>query len=123
METPLKRVLVIDDSMIAADTLVRLLSLLGWEAVSAYSAEMARTILATPVDIILLDISMPGMDGYEFVAWLRNEMGLTIPVVALTGHGLKEDKDKAYEVGFTAHLTKPIGQKELQELLPQLLAQ
>lgn len=117
-----KRVLVVDDSEIAADGLARLLACLGWNATCAYSAAGARESLINDVDVILLDIGMPDMDGYEFIQVLRNDMGLTIPVVALTGYGLEEDKSKALAAGFSAHLTKPIGTKELQELLPALLA-
>lgn len=117
-----KRVLIVDDSELAANGLARLLNCLGWDAACVHSAADARNFLVGDVDIILLDIGMPGMDGYEFIKVLRNEMGLTIPVVALTGYGLEEDKDKALAAGFNAHLTKPIGAKELQEMLPTLLS-
>lgn len=115
-----RRVLVVDDNRIAADALVRLLTLLECEARSAYSAASARASLSTNVDLILLDIGMPDMDGYEFVQVLRKEMGLTIPIVALTGYGSPEDQEKALAAGFTAHLTKPVGAEDLRGILAQL---
>lgn len=115
-----RRVLVVDDNAIAADALVRLLTALECNAVSAYSAASARASLATEVDLILLDIGMPDMDGYEFIRILRNEMGLTTPIIALTGYGSSEDQKKALEAGFTAHLTKPIGVEDLRGMLANL---
>ncbi|HEY5383502.1 MAG TPA: response regulator, partial [Candidatus Paceibacterota bacterium] len=71
-------------------------------------------------DIILLDIGMPHMDGYKVVQALRTR-GVTVPIVALTGYGLSEDKQKALDAGFTTHLTKPIGIKELSETFREFL--
>ena len=118
-----KKVLVVDDNSLAADGLVRLLKALGWNAESVYSAREARSYLSThKPDIVLLDIGMPGMDGYELVAILRNEMKIEVPIIALSGYGLVEDREKALEAGFTAHLTKPVGMKELQETLHSYVA-
>ena len=118
-----KRVFVVDDNALAADGLVRLLKAMGWEAESAYSARDARVYLTNnSADIVLLDIGMPGMDGYELVSALRGEMNLEIPIIALSGYGLVEDRQKALDAGFTAHLTKPVGMKELQETLDSYIS-
>lgn len=115
-----KHILIVDDNIQAADALVKLFNKLGGYAEARYSGE--ETIAHTDIekfDVILLDIGMPRMDGYEVVKTLR-ERGLTRPIVALTGYGLIEDKQKASSAGFDAHLTKPIGIKELRELFASL---
>jgi CheY-like chemotaxis protein len=87
-------------------------------ASSVYSAQEARNYLQTETaDILIIDIGMPEMNGYEFARILRNELQLTIPLIALTGYGLAEDVDRTLAAGFTAHLTKPVGMNELQETL------
>ena len=59
---------------------------------------------------------MPHMDGYATIQALRTK-GVSIPIVALTGYGLLEDKQKALDAGFTAHLTKPVGLKDIAAML------
>jgi signal transduction histidine kinase/ActR/RegA family two-component response regulator len=110
-----QRVLVVDDNSQAADSLVRLMNEMGAQAEAVYSGEeaLAHENLSN-FDIILLDIGMPHMDGYKVIQALRAR-GVTTPVIALTGYGLREDKQKALDAGFTTHLTKPIGIKDLSE--------
>lgn len=115
-----KRILVVDDNIAAADALVKLFNKLGGIAEARYSGE--ETIAHTNLDafdVILLDIGMPRMDGYEVVKTLRGR-SFAKHVVALTGYGLTEDKQKASSAGFDAHMTKPIGVKELRELFDSL---
>ncbi len=69
-------------------------------------------------DYIILDIGMPRMDGYEVVQELRAR-GYDKPVIALTGYGLEDDKQKAFAAGFTSHLTKPIGIADLQAVFKE----
>ena len=71
-------------------------------------------------DIIILDIGMPHMDGHEVVRALRAR-GVLTPIVALTGFGLREDKQKALDSGFTAHMTKPVGIKELSGVFKEYI--
>jgi len=117
-----RRVLVVDDNIQAANSLVKLLNKLGGHAEALYSGidALAHKTLSD-FDIIILDIGMPHMDGYEVVRALRARGVPPPPVVALTGYGLREDKQKALDAGFSAHLTKPIGTKELSELFKELL--
>jgi CheY-like chemotaxis protein len=97
---------------------VRLFSALGWIATARYSA---REALATTdelhPDIIFSDISMPEMDGYDYVRALRQSGHTDLPVVALTGHGLEEDRAKAIAAGFNDHLTKPAGVVDLRRIV------
>jgi CheY-like chemotaxis protein len=117
-----KKVLVVDDNVLAANAMVRLLCALGWDAESRYSAQEARNHLREQVpDLMLLDIGMPEMDGYEFVGIVRNELQITIPVIALSGYSSSEDRAKAQQAGFTSHLVKPIAMQELQQTLLSLL--
>ncbi len=115
-----QRVLVVDDNKQAADSLVKLLNQRGSHARAVYSGEAALAQSLAATDVIILDIGMPHMDGYEVIHALRAR-GVKIPVMALTGYGLREDKQKALDAGFTAHLTKPIGIKEISEVFKEFL--
>jgi signal transduction histidine kinase/CheY-like chemotaxis protein len=114
-----KKILVVDDNQAAADSLVRLLIALGWE--DAHALYDGRSVLPYlkqhKVDTIFLDVGMPDMNGYELVTLLRERGYADLPIIALTGYGLPEDKQKALDAGFSAHLTKPIGTRELREAL------
>ncbi len=116
-----QRVLVVDDNIQAASSLVKLLNGLGAHAEAVYTGADA---LAHPnlsdFDAILLDIGMPHMDGYAVIKTLLAR-GVQIPIIALTGYGLLEDKEKALNAGFANHLTKPVGVKELNAAFTALL--
>ncbi len=115
------RVLIVDDNVLAADSLTKLLNRLGAHAEARYSGKDALLHeRLSAFDIIILDIGMPHMDGYKVVQALRAR-GVQVPIVALTGYGLSEDKQKALDAGFTAHLTKPISIKELDETFKEFL--
>src|SRR5262249_60810865 len=78
--------------------------------------------LATRPDAALVDIGLPGIDGYEVARRLRaTEQGKDIVLVALTGYGRPEDRDRALESGFDAHLVKPVDPEELNRLLVDLM--
>ncbi len=113
------KILIVDDNAPAADSLTRLLNRIGMDARCVYSAASALQEDLRNFDVLLLDIAMPEMDGYQLVRALR-ERGMTTPIVALTGYGLEDDKRRAAEAGFTAHLTKPVGLKDIRELLSQI---
>ncbi len=115
------RIIVADDNAPAADALVRLLNKLGARAEAVYSGyETLGCEHLHEIDLFLLDVGMPHMDGYELVAALRNR-GISAPIVALTGYGLSGDKQRAHEAGFTAHLTKPVSLAELHAVFEQVL--
>jgi CheY-like chemotaxis protein/two-component sensor histidine kinase len=111
------RVLIVDDNKDAADSLAMLLSLDGHTVRAVYSAQAA--IEAAPsfnADLILLDIGLPSMDGYEVASRLR-AAGNDSTLVALTGYGQKEDIERALSAGFNAHLAKPVESSKLEEIL------
>lgn len=117
-----RRVLIVDDNEEAADSLVKLLNMLGNHAEAVYSgADALAHIDLSKFDIIILDIGMPHMDGYEVIRALRERGIPPPPVVALTGYGLREDKQKALDAGFSAHCTKPVGIKELNAMFKDVL--
>jgi signal transduction histidine kinase/CheY-like chemotaxis protein len=119
--TTTKRILIIDDNQAAADALVRLFNALGYSAIAHYSAKDAFVHMdETPVDIIFADIGMPEMNGYEFVKTLRENGYTDMPVVALTGYGLEEDRARAMDAGFNEHLTKPVGAEDLRRTISSL---
>lgn len=103
------RVLVVDDNKDAADALGHLLSHHGSDVRISYLAEPAIDLLDefNPA-IVLLDIGLPFMDGYEACKRMRAMKGTGVRIVALTGWGQDSDRHRAAEAGFDAHLTKPV---------------
>jgi CheY-like chemotaxis protein len=114
-----RRVLVIDDNVDAADTLAALIVALGGEARTAYGGRPGLVCAAEfRPDVILLDIGMPDMDGYETCRRLRAEdFGRRAYIVAVTGWGQQQDRERALADGFDAHLTKPADPRVLEQLL------
>ena len=115
---PRRRILVVDDNVDAAETLAMLLRLSGHHVRVAHDGpaalEAARSL---PPEVVLLDIGMPGMDGYEVARRLRQLPGLAGAVlVALTGWGQEQDRRRSKEAGFDHHLTKPADPLALREL-------
>ena len=104
-----KRVLVVDDNHDAAAMMEALLELYGHTVLVAHNAETALTLAQEArVDVALLDIGLPGMDGYELARQLRaQDCTRNMRLVAVTGWGQEADKTRARAAGFDAHLTKP----------------
>ncbi len=115
------RVLLVDDNVDAAESLAMLLRLWGHEVAVAHDGPAAlRAAAAQRPQVALLDIGLPGMDGYELARRLRSQTGLgPVVLVALTGWGQDEDRRRSHEAGFDHHLTKPVELAALQELLTQ----
>jgi two-component system, sensor histidine kinase len=111
------RVLVVDDNEDAADSLAMLLSLEGHVVRAVYDGRSAlATASAFDPDLILLDIGLPSMNGYEVANRLRGE-GVRAALIALTGYGQAEDIELAVKAGFEAHAAKPVELSKLQEML------
>jgi PAS domain S-box-containing protein len=113
------RILVVDDNIDAAETLATLLRLSGHDVRTAYDglAALETTSRFNP-EIVLLDIGLPGMDGYEVARELRDRRkadGLLL--VALTGYGQAEDRRLSREAGFDFHLVKPVDPDALEQLI------
>jgi len=104
----LERILVVDDNRDAADSLAMCLQLEGHEALAVYSSEAALAQAAAYApQIVLLDIGLPFMNGYEVARRLRATSD-SLSLIALTGYGKDEDKRRTAAAGFDAHLTKPV---------------
>jgi CheY-like chemotaxis protein len=71
-------------------------------------------------DVVLMDLQMPVLDGYESLSELKR-IGYKVPIVALTAHALKEERDRTEAAGFAAHLTKPIDRALLFETIERLI--
>mgnify|MGYP003583352570 FL=1 len=117
---PLERVvLVVDDNRDAADSLVELLNAMGATTLVAYNAEDAlQQARSCKLDMAVLDIGMPGMDGCELARRLRAEPGGdAITLIALTGWGSEEYKERIAAAGFDRHLLKPLSLPDLMAVL------
>jgi PAS domain S-box-containing protein len=114
-----RRVLVVDDNRDAADSLRVLVAMMGHEVRTAYDGlEAVEAAAAFRPEIVLLDIGLPGMNGYEAARHIREQAwGSGMVLIALTGWGQDEDKRRALEAGFDHHLTKPVGAAALEKLL------
>jgi CheY-like chemotaxis protein len=114
-----RRILLVDDNRDAADSLAVLLRMMGHEARSAYDGVEAVQAAATfRPEVVLLDIGLPKMNGYEAARHIRQQpWGKGMALVALTGWGQEQDKRRALEAGFDHHLTKPVDPVALSKLL------
>ena len=119
-----KRLLLIEDNPDIGETLRDLLQLLGhrveWASDGLRGVQLA---IATQPEVALVDIGLPGIDGYEVARRLRaSEQGKGLLLIALTGYGRPEDRLKSMEAGFDAHLVKPVDPDELTSLIAKLAA-
>jgi CheY-like chemotaxis protein len=112
------RVLVVDDYPDSASSMAMLLRLHGHEVDVALDGKVAlqQALLKQP-DVVLLDIAMPGMSGYEVARQLRARFQNQVWLVAITAHGFEEDRRHCWEAGFDLHLAKPADPREVQNLL------
>jgi CheY-like chemotaxis protein len=119
LSTPTRRILLIDDNRDAADSMATLLRLTGHEVRTAYDGQTALALARLqPPEVVICDISMPGMCGFELARRLRQDLGLRDSLlVALSGHAQEEDQRRSQEAGFNAHLTKPARLHTLEALL------
>lgn len=119
-----RRILVVDDNRDAADSLAMLLSHAGHDTQTAYGgAEAIEAAAGFRPDVILLDIGMPKLSGYEVARQIREQAwGKAIFLVALTGWGQAEDRSKSRAAGFNEHLVKPVEHSVLTKLLNDLKA-
>jgi DNA-binding response OmpR family regulator len=91
---------------------------LGGDCRTAYDGESGvREALTFRPHVVLLDIGMPGLDGFETCRRIRRELGNDVVVVAVTGFGQQQDKERTTRYGFDAHLTKPADPAALEKLL------
>ena len=115
------RVMIVDDNRDAAETLGELVEVLSHDAVIAHDGEQAiRLATARPPDIVLLDIGLPGMNGYEVARKLRETPETRgVRLVACTGYGRTDDAQSIGQAGFERHFVKPVTAAQLEELFSE----
>jgi CheY-like chemotaxis protein len=118
-KSPSRRILIVDDNVDSAASLALLLSLDGHETKAVNSAQAALQFAESfKPDVVLLDIGLPEMDGYEVASRLRKLTELNgVRLIALTGYGQCEDRERAKAVGFDDHLVKPVEFQALERAL------
>jgi signal transduction histidine kinase len=118
---PGRKVLVIDDNVDLAESLATLLRLEGHTVQTVHEGQAAlATARTSRPEVVLLDLGLPGVDGYEVARQLRKQPELEgVVLVALTGYGQEEDRRRCREAGFDHHLIKPADPEELKRLLRQ----
>ncbi|OFX25890.1 MAG: hypothetical protein A2V77_09725 [Anaeromyxobacter sp. RBG_16_69_14] len=116
-----RRVLVVEDNPDAAESLRLMLQLDGHEVEVAVTGEegLARARAARP-DVVICDIGLPGISGYDLARSLRADPSMEACLVAVTGYGQPQDRENALRSGFEHHLTKPYDHDDLQKLLADL---
>ncbi|MGQ0594541.1 MAG: chemotaxis protein CheB [Gammaproteobacteria bacterium] len=115
-----RRILVVDDNRDSAESLTMLLNLAGHETRIAYDGLEAVEAAATfRPDVILLDIGLPILNGFEAARKIREQWGQDMVLVALTGWGQEEDRRRSEEAGFNAHMVKPVDYAALTKLLAE----
>jgi PAS domain S-box-containing protein len=116
-----RRVLVVEDNADAAESLRLMLQLDGHEVEVAATGEegLARARAARP-DVVICDIGLPGISGYDLARSLRADPSMEVRLVAVTGYGQPQDREDALRSGFEHHLTKPYDHDDLQKLLADL---
>jgi CheY-like chemotaxis protein len=116
------RALVVDDAPDVTEMLALFLEHAGYETVMAFSAPDALAAAREErFDVIVSDIGMPGMNGYQLAEALRSLPEYnSVPIIAVTGFSAYDDRGRAVQSGFNAHLTKPINPSTLLELIQRL---
>lgn len=113
------RVLVVDDSEDTAQTMKLFLEFAGHEVRAVYDGPSALVAYRTyHPDVVLLDVGLPGMNGYDVARQLRRELTIKCPMlVAVSGYGQEEDKQRAHDAGFDLHVTKPVDPRKLVSII------
>ncbi len=117
------RVLVVEDDHVIRELLVVNLKMEGHEAVTAIDgAEALRVVADPPPDVVLLDMMLPGVDGWEVAARLKgDEATRSIPIIALSARAMQADIERGMELGVDHYVTKPFDPIELMHLVGTLL--
>ena len=120
-DTARLRVLIVEDNVDSAETLAELIEIWGHEVRIVHHGAAAMAVAAEFLpEVVLLDIGLPGISGYEVAGMLRQQPDLEETLlVALTGYGQEDDRRKAMSAGFDLHLTKPVNPDQLQRILAQ----
>jgi len=116
------RILVVDDNHDSALSLAMMLSIMGHETRTAHDGESAvATAESFLPEVVLLDIGLPKLNGYEVAQRIReNAWGASMFLIAVTGWGQDEDRQRSSEVGLNVHMVKPVEPSALEKLLSEL---
>lgn len=117
------KVLVVDDEPNIVLSLEFLMQQAGFEVTTAYDGESALALVnENPPDLVLLDISLPGISGFEVLEQLRSQAAFKrLPIVMLTAHGREVEREKGLALGADDYITKPFSTRELVEKVKALL--
>lgn len=112
-----RKILVVDDNQDSRELVVKLLKNKGYQIIEAVDGEDAlQKAFTERPDLILMDISIPKLDGYEVTRRLKSQEGFkNTPIIALTAHAMRGDMEKALNAGCEGYITKPINIHELPE--------
>jgi len=118
------KLLIVDDEPENVELLSRRLTRRGFQVVASFSAEEAiRKAISEQPALILMDIKMPVMDGFEATRRLKADPATkSIPIIALTAHAMQEDRDKALAAGASEYESKPVDLERLLQKIQQLVA-
>ena len=119
---PAHRILIVDDRSDARLTLATVLNRMGQQVAQAESGASAIvSAMSFHPEIVLCDIALPDMDGYDVARAMRGYPALNgVSLVALTGYGQAEDRDRAFKAGFDRHLSKPFSCAQLKDMLMEI---
>lgn len=120
-EAPPRRILVVDDNRDAASTLGLLLQSMGYKTEVVYDGLSAiESIRQRAFEVVLLDIGLPGLNGYEVAQRIQREIAEPPTLIAITGYGQEKDREISLQAGFHSHLIKPLDIGQLTTLLKKL---
>ena len=116
------KILVVDDNHDSALSMSMMLSIMGHETRTAHDGETAVATAETFLpDVVLLDIGLPKLNGYEVAQRIREKAwGESMYLIAVTGWGQEEDRQRSSEVGLNLHMVKPVEPAALEKLLAEL---
>ena len=119
-----KKILIVDDNQDSRELVVKVLKNRGYQTIEAVDGEEAlEKAVAERPDLILMDRSLPKIDGYEVTRRLKGQEEFKdIPIVALTAHAMRGDREKALAAGCEGYISKPINVRQLPELIKSYLA-
>jgi len=118
-----RKILIVEDNQDSRELVVKVLKNKGYQTIEAADGEEAlEKVAAEKPDLILLDISIPKIDGYEVAKRLKSQEEFRdIPIVALTAHAMKGDREKVIVAGFEGYISKPINVHELPDQVKSYL--
>lgn len=118
------KILIIEDNQLNMELLIEMLKAGGnWEIITAFDGEtgVEKAIKESP-DLILLDIQLPGLDGYQILQMIRNEEDLySVPVIGVTAYAARGDREKVLNAGFNDYISKPIDLSRLYSVVNKYL--